>query len=130
MKLALIAFGIFASSSFALAAPVACPAGATLVKSCDSTPQPGDSSFASEVFKSISICTLGAETLLVFDGENQSVVATVEARPGGTTYSAIQDTVKVSISFVSGTRRPVPTAKFTVDFTEAKLAGSSTYTCQ
>lgn len=130
MKLALIAFGIFASSSFAFAAPVACPAGATLVKACESTPQPGDSSFASEVFKGISVCKLGAETILVFDGEDQSAVATVESRAGSTTYSAIQDTVKVSISFVSGTRLPVPTAKFTVDFTEAKLSGSSTYTCQ
>lgn len=123
------------SLSPSLWASAQCPQGSKTLKSCVSTPQPGDDSFATELGESIAICNAnGVVSMVLADKEGQSneAVAQVESRMGGTTYSFEQDGVRLSLSVTEGTQKPNPKAKFTVTFTEATppAFASTTYTCK
>ena len=128
----LISLFALLSSSLVLAAAT-CPQGSTTHKVCTSTPKAGDNDMAAQVFDSIAVCSKGQKVVLVMEknGESQAAPATAEVRMGGTSYNVkADDGVTMSLSFVTGTRYPSTTAKFTVNFTQANLSSSSTYTCK
>lgn len=132
MKLVLITM-VTLSSVFSFAA--SCPKTDTTVKSCVVDPQPDDYEIAISLAEGIAVCqNADGVVSLVLSGEgldNESAVADVEMRPGGTTYSFMQDTVKFALNLTTGTLKPVTKAKLTVTFTESdNLSASATFKCE
>jgi opacity protein-like surface antigen len=130
MKALIIASAVTAMSSFAFAAT--CPPQSQTVKSCRSTPAAGDQDFAARVFDSIAVCTQGSKVFMAFEKSGKQDVAEAKSqiRAGGSSFAVNAGGQVFSLSFTTGTATPSKRARFSVDFKQAGVQGSSTYTCQ
>ena len=108
-----------------------CPANTELQLKCKSTPKKGDNEFAAEMFDSINVCR-GTETaalIVTKDKKSETVkVDYIEDRMGGTTYRIVAEDVDFTFSAPVVFAKEFP-ATFGVEFNDAGLKGSSTYTC-
>lgn len=122
---------MMALSTFAMAAT--CPLDSQTVRSCKSTPEAGDQELAAGTFDSIAICSQEGKTLMAFEkgGQQEVTEAQVQVRTGGISYSVDTKDVEFSLSVTSGipSAATIP-AHFTVNFKQASLKASSTYSCQ
>ncbi|MFL5783990.1 MAG: hypothetical protein ACJ76H_05215, partial [Bacteriovoracaceae bacterium] len=120
MKFALVVFlSLLASTAFA----AKCPQGASVIKTCKSTPAADDEAVAGDMLDSIAICSKKNSTLFVAEknGHSEVAKASVETRMGGATYSVMDGDVEFKLSIVTGTARPVNKATFTVNLKAAGM---------
>jgi hypothetical protein len=125
----LTAFILSSVSSISMAAN--CPANTKKEKTCLSTPQAGDAEIAANVFDSVTICSQGTTSILVFEknGTSENAEATVTARMGGTSYEVKAGDVDFTLTTVSRIINKKIPAKLVVNYTTAKVVAASTYSC-
>lgn len=128
--LSLIVFCLVTTTAFS----AECPAGSKTLKSCKSTPGPDNDTYVVDLFSSVAICESGSDFLMSVENAQDKIkesgIASVETRPGSTTYHYLfTPDVTIHLEFTSGTMRPVKTAKLSMDY-YGQPTGATIFTCE